>query len=83
MPKLADLSDEQLERRMRKQNRRETRQQLQAFIITVLTSNTIWGKISRPSQIRAAAKLLAARIVAAQRRNELAAPIAELATPVA
>jgi hypothetical protein len=60
----ADLSDEQLVRRVAKMNRRSERHELAKLLRRHLDGSTRWGKMARPSQIRAGAKLLAVRIQA-------------------
>ena len=74
MPKLANLTDEQLAKRVAKQERRDARHQLQPQLERLITESTVWGKyFARPSQIRAAAKRLAEQYVSHYRKSQLAA----------
>ena len=64
MKHIAEMNDEQLERRVAKLNRRSERQELQRLLYRYLESRTPWGKMSRIAQLKAGAKLLAGRISA-------------------
>ena len=73
MTRLADMTEDQLERKVAKANRRARRQLLQKRLESHL-HRTSWGYRTTFGSLRAGAKLLAARIVASKLRNSTGGP---------
>jgi len=66
---MKELTEVQLEKRVAKQNRRSERQSLQKKLYKLLEGKTLWGKMARPAQLKAGAKMMARNYSAAQLRE--------------
>lgn len=68
MSKLASLNDEQLEKRVAKQNRRLVRNSRYRHFYKILSERSVMRLRSMPGTIRAAAKMIAMRMSQAERK---------------